>query len=168
MKLFPTKNLKAKLTEDCSIALAELKQNTDITDSLVSSRTKKAFRGQLSENEFKIISSEIGRGAICVLNGKFDGTIGEIEVRIHKAFKVMFSILLSYPFIGFGLIFFNDGFEKAVEFLPILLIGLLFIRFVFIELSFNFISRIGLNKLTKIMRIEKLTKKRGTTSVKRK
>ncbi|EHQ01566.1 hypothetical protein [Gillisia limnaea] len=164
MKLFPTKNLKAKLTEDCSIALAELKQNTDITDSLVSSRTKKAFRGQVSETEFKIISSEIGTGSICVLTGKFDGTIGEIEVKIHKAFKVMFSILLSYPFIGFGLICFNEGFEKAVEFLPTLLIGLLFIRFVFIELSFNIISKIGLNKLTKIMRIEKLIKQRGTTS----
>ena len=120
--------------------------------------TKKEFRGQVNEKGFKLISSEIGRGAVCVLIGKFEGKTGEIEVRIHKAFKVMFSILLSYPFIGFGLIAYIHGIEKGLSFSPILLIGLLVIRFVFIELSFRFISNTGINKLTNILTIKELIK----------
>ena len=68
----------AELRSDYSISMENLKSNTDITDSLTSDWTNKAFRGQVTENGFKIISSEIGRGAICVLNGKFDGKNGEI------------------------------------------------------------------------------------------
>lgn len=69
----------------------------------------------------------------------------------------MFSILLLYPFIGIGLIAYNEGFEKAVEFIPIFLIALLFTRFVFIELTFRLISKTGLKKLRKIIGIIKLS-----------
>ena len=85
MKLFPAKNFKVELISDYSISMENLKSNTDITDSLTSDWTKKAFRGQVNENGFKIISSEIGRGAVCVFIGKFNKNTGEIEVRIHKA-----------------------------------------------------------------------------------
>ena len=66
----------------------------------------------------------------------------------------MLSIILSYPFVGFGLIAYNQGFLEAIKFLPILIVGLLFIRFVFIELSFRFISKTGLNKLIKTLGIK--------------
>jgi len=158
MKLFPKKDFIAELNENSSIAMTELKRNTDITNSLVSDWTKKAFRGEVSENGFKIISSEIGRGAVCVLIGKFDENTVEIEVRIHNAFKVMFSIIMLYPFIMFGIIYYDSGLEKAVEYIPFLIIAGLAIRFVFIELSFRFISRTGLNKLTKIIGIKQLKK----------
>ena len=120
MKLFPTKNFKAELRSDYSISMENLKSNTDITDSLTSDWTKKAFRGQVNENGFKLISSEIGRGAVCVLIGKFDGNTGEIEVRIHKAFKVMFSILMLMPIIGFGIAILTNGIEIAESSLLIL------------------------------------------------
>jgi len=156
MKLFPTKTFTAELTENSSTAMAELKRNTDITDSLVSDWTKKAFRGQVGENGFKVISSEIGRGAIYVLIGKFSGKTGEIEIRIHSAFKVMFSIIMLYPIIVFGIITYDNGIEKAVENIPFLIIAGLAIRFVFIELSFRFISNTGIKKLTKIIGIKTL------------
>ena len=140
--------------------MAELKRNTDITNSLISNWTKKEFRGQVNEQGFKIISSEIGRGAVCVFIGKFKGINGLIEVKINKAFKVMFSILLSFPFIGFAIIAYNEGFEQAIGFLPILLFGLVFIRFVFIELSFRIISKTGLNKLIRIIGIKEIIKTR--------
>jgi len=144
MKLFPTKNFTAELTENSATAMAELKRNTDITDSLVSDWTKKAFRGQVNENGFKIISSEIGRGAICVLIGKFDGKNGEIEVRIHKAFKIMFSILMLMPIIGFGIVFLTTEIEKSIGIIFPMIMGILFVRFVFMELSFRIVSRTGL------------------------
>ena len=154
MKLFPSKYFTVELREDRMTTLNELKRNTKLTDNLISSYTDKKFIGQVNDSGFKIISSEIGRGAVCVFVGELQDSLGEVEIRIHNAFKVMFSILLLYPFIGFGLIAYNQGFEEAIKFLPILIIGLFFIRFVFIELSFRFISKTGLNKLTKTIGIK--------------
>jgi len=159
MKLFPTKNFKAELRSDYSISMENLKSNTDITDSLTSDWTKKAFRGQVNENGFKLISSEIGRGAVCVLIGKFDGNTGEIEVRIHKAFKVMFSILMLMPIIGFGIAILTSGIEKSIGIIIPAIMGILFVRFVFIELGFRFISNTGINKLTDILTIKELNRK---------
>lgn len=134
--------------------LNELKRNTKLTDNLISSHTDKKFIGQVNDSGFKIISSEIGRGAFCVFVGEFQDSLGKLEIRIHNAFKIMLSIILSYPFVGFGLIAYNQGFLEAIKFLPILIVGLLFIRFVFIELSFRFISKTGLNKLIKTLGIK--------------
>lgn len=159
MKIFPTKNYTVKLRSSYSLCVQNLKTNTEITDSLISKKTNKGFLGKITETGFKLISSETGRGAICVLIGDFKDQNGTIEVRLNKAFKILFSILLSYPFIGFGLFAYNQGFEKAIEFTPTLLIGLLFIRFVFIELSFRFISKTGLNKLTVALNIIELKNK---------
>ncbi|WP_047419577.1 hypothetical protein [Cellulophaga sp. Hel_I_12] len=159
MKLFPNKYFKAELRSDYSISMQNLKSNTDITESLTSDWTDKAFRGQINDNGFKIISSEIGRGAVCVLIGKFEGKTGEIEVRIHKAFKVMFSILMLLPIIGFGIILFTNGIEKSLEIIIPMIMGIVFVRFVFIELSFRFISNTGINKLTDILTIKELIKK---------
>ena len=154
MKLFPSKYLTVELREDRVATLNELKRNTKLTDNLISSYTDKKFIGKVNESGFKIISSEIGRGAVCVFTGELQDSVGELEIRIHNAFKVMFSILLSYPLIGFGLITYNQGFEEGIIFLPVHITVLLFIRFVFIELSFRFISKTGLNKLTKTIEIK--------------
>ncbi|MCH4551901.1 hypothetical protein [Aestuariibaculum lutulentum] len=159
MKLFPSKIFKTELRNDYLISMQNLKSNTDITDTLVSNHTNKAFRGLVDEVGFKIISSEIGRGAVCVLIGNFNGKTGEIEVRIHNAFKVMFSIILSYPFIGFGIISYTQGMEKGINFLPILLFGFLFIRFIFIGFGFRLISKTSINKLTEILEIIELNEK---------
>lgn len=156
MKLFPHKYFKAELRSDYLTSVENLKSNTDITDSLTSDWTKKAFRGQVNESGFKIISSEIGRGAVCVLIGKFQGKTGEIEVRIHKAFKVMFSILMLMPIIGVVITLLSKEIEKPFGLIVPIIAGFVFIRFVFMELSFRFISNIGMNKLTKILSIKKL------------
>lgn len=159
MKLFPVKNFTAELRNDYLISMENLKSNTDITNSLTSNWTKKAFRGQVNENGFKIISSEIGHGAVCVLIGEFNRKTGVIEVRIHKAFKVMFSILMIMPIVGFGIVALTNGIEKSFEIIIPLLLGIVFVRFVFIELSFRFISKTGINKLTDILTIKELNKK---------
>ena len=165
MKMFPTKKFTAELTENSAVAMAELKRNTDITDTLVSDYTKKEFRGQVNENEFKVISSEIGRGAICVLNGKFDGKTGEIEIRIHKAFKVMFSILMLMPIVGFGIVAITNGIEKSYGIILPMIMSILFVRFVFMELSFRFVSKTGINKLKRVIGIKMLIKNEAQHSI---
>lgn len=158
MKLFPSKNLKVELRENRSMAIARLERQTDITDSLVSARTDKEFRGQVKDNGFKLISSEIGYGALCVLIGKFEGKSGEIEVRLHKSFKVMFSILMLLPIIGFGIAVSTVGIENAYGLIIPLLVGILFVRLALMELSFRFSSKTGLNKLIEILGVTKLKK----------
>ena len=158
MKLFPSKKLSFELREDLSKVMARLERKTDITDSLVSARTDKEFRGQIKHDGFKLISSEIGYGALCVLIGKFEGKLGEIEIRLHRAFKIMFSILLLLPIIGFGIAVFTVGIENSYGLIIPLLMGILVIRFVFMELSFRFSSKTGLTKLKEILGITKLKK----------
>ena len=155
MKLFPNKNFKVELSENSSSAMTDLKQHTKLTSNIVSKwGVKEDFIGQVDQNGFKVISSIVGFGALCVLTGKFENSSGQIEVRFHKAFKILFSILLLYPLIGFFIIWKTKGIETAKDFLPTLVIAFLAIRFLFMELSFRVISKIGLNKLTKTIGIK--------------
>ena len=154
MKLFPNKNYTIELRDDRKVTLDKLRRITELKDNIVSSHTDKEFIGQISDSGFKIISSEIGRGSICVFIGELQDSFGNLEIRLHTAFKVMFSILMLTPIIGFGIVLFNSGIEKSIAILFPLIIGLLFIRFVFIELSFKFISKTGINKLYRLVGIK--------------
>lgn len=158
MKLFPNKNITVELRDDRASTLNELRRNTKLTDKLLSDYTDKEFIGQVDERGFRIISSEIGRGAVCVFVGEFQDSIGKIEIRIHRVFKIIFSILILMPVIGFGISIATQGIEKSIAIILPMTAAILFIRFVFIELSFRFISKTGLNKLTRVIGIkERLT-----------
>ena len=156
MKLFPAKKYTVELLHNSSQALTALKQHTKLADTLVSSWTHKAFIGQVDENGFKIISSAVGRGAVCVFIGAFQGKKGTIALSIHPAFKVLFTLLMTLPFVGFGLLMWQSGFENFMGSLLLMITHLLFIRFILIELGFRFIARTGLNKLHKTIGIKKL------------
>jgi hypothetical protein len=151
MKIFPNKNFTVELSNDRLTTLNKLKQNTKLTERLVSEYTDKEFIGQVNDYGFKIISSEIGRGAICVFVGEFQDSYGNLEIRIHKAFKVMFSILMLMPIAGFIIAVFTNGFQSSIGILIPMFMGILFVRFVFMELSFRFISETGLNKLNRLI-----------------
>ncbi len=151
MKLFPNKNITVELSNDRLTTLNELKQNTKLTDRLVPEHTDKEFIGQVSDSGFKIISSEIGRGAICVFVGELQDSFGNLEVRIHKAFKVMFSILMLMPIAGFVIAVITNGIQSSIGILVPMFMGILFVRFIFMELSFRFISKTGLNKLNRLI-----------------
>jgi hypothetical protein len=156
MKLFPNKSFKVKLIHDRATSLNNLKEYTKLTNKLVSVYTDKEFIGQVDDCRFEIISCEIGRGAVCVFLGELQDSIGTVEIQIHKAFKVIFSILMVMPVIGFGVSVAMIGIEHSLEIGVAMIVEILFVRFVFIELSFCFISRIGLNKLIKIVGINVL------------
>ena len=94
MKIFPTKELKFKLTDSQEKTLERLNRRTEKSRNLTSAYTDKAFRGIIDGNSFKIISSSIGKGALCVLTGTINTESGNLTVTVHKAFKVLFSILI--------------------------------------------------------------------------
>tara|TARA_R110002051_G_scaffold319870_1_gene404419 strand:- start:63 stop:545 length:483 start_codon:yes stop_codon:yes gene_type:complete len=154
MKLFPNENFTVELRDDRMTTLNNLKHNTKLSKNLVSEYTEKEFIGQIDDCGFKIISSEIGRGAVCVFIGDLQDSFGNLEIRIHNAFKIMFSILMLMPFVGFGIVVSTNGIENSIGIIIPLIIAILFVKFVFMELSFRFISKTGINKLNKIIGIK--------------
>lgn len=61
MKIFPTKELNFKLIDGPSETLDRLNRRTEKSENLTSQYTDKSFRGIINGNEFKIISSAIGK-----------------------------------------------------------------------------------------------------------
>jgi hypothetical protein len=157
MKLFPNKNITVELRYDRATTLNELKRHTKLTDTLVSSYTHKEFIGQVDDCGFKIISSEIGWGAVCIFQGQLQDSFGAIEMRLHNAFKILFSTLMLMPVIGFGQVILTNGIENSIVIIFPTIMAFLFVRFVFMELSFRFISKYGLNKLVRIIGIRQVS-----------
>ena len=156
LKLLPSRYLKVELEQHYVEVQEQLRNETDLTEQLVSAWTDKEFRGMVNEHGFKLISSEAGRGAFCVFVGDFQGSVGTIEIRIHKVFRILFGIILTMPCVGFAFILLHQGVESVLETAPALLIGLLVFRFVFIGPAFVFISSTGLKKLTRTLNIKAL------------
>ncbi|WP_031457064.1 hypothetical protein [Flavobacterium chungangense] len=156
MNIFPIKHYEIELLSDSSKALAELKKNTLITNSLTSEWTKKAFIGQVNESGFKIISSIPGRGAFCVLNGKLESKKGFVEITINKAFRILLSIIFLFPIIGFIISFFIKEIEVSISLIIPTLMSIVVFRFILTEIAFRIISKNSLKKLTEIIGITNL------------
>ncbi len=84
MDIFPTKELQFKLIDSKTETIERLKRRTEFSEKMTSSFTDKSFRGIVKDDEFKIISSEIGRGALWVMNGKIENEIGYVNLVINK------------------------------------------------------------------------------------
>jgi hypothetical protein len=166
MKLFPTNNYQFELKKDSSDALLELEKNTLITESLVSEWTKKVFIGQVNKNSFKIISSKPGRGAFCVLVGQLDSKRGTLEIRIHKTFQIMLSLIYLFPIIGFTIALFTEKKEVIISLIIPTIMAIITFRFIMTELAFRIISKNGLKKLTKIIGITQLKENKTPTKIK--
>jgi RsiW-degrading membrane proteinase PrsW (M82 family) len=157
MKLFPSDEFRVELQNESQIAMAKLKSNTKLTKSLVSEwGVKEDFLGQIDNNGFKVILSLRGVGAFCVLTGKFQNKIGTLKIHVHKAFRVLITIIMTFPFIGFGIIASQNGLQEAIELLIPFILFLLFIRFVLLGITYKVISNMGLKRLSETIEIKKL------------
>ncbi len=154
MNLFPTKELKFKLVTDQAETLNRLNRRTEKSENLTSQKTDKSFRGIIEGNKFKLISSTLGKGEFCVLTGSINANEGIVKVEIHKAYRVLLSIIAFLPLIGFIVM----TVTKIEEFSPILILvvigQILMIRYIFIELAFRFLSRASLNRLRDVLDVE--------------
>lgn len=154
MKIFPTKELKFRLMSDQVKTLERLKRRTERSENLTSQFTDKSFRGLINENEFKLISSAIGKGAFCVMSGQVNSVDGSVKVEIHKVFRILLTIILLFPLVGIILMTTID----KEEFSPIMILvaigQILMIRYFFIGLAFRFLSRESLNRLQDVLDIE--------------
>ena len=154
MKLFPTKELEFKLLNDQTETLERLNRRTERSDNLMSQFTDKSFRGIINGNEFKLISSAIGKGAFCVMSGQINSVNGSVKVEINKVFRILLIIILLFPFVGIVVM----AIIKPEEFSPIMILvaigQILMIRYIFIGIAFRFLSRESLNRFRDVLDLD--------------
>ena len=154
MNIFPTKKQKFKLIGEQTETLNRLNRRTEKSENLTSQYTDKSFRGTITGNEFKIISSVIGKGAFCVMTGKINSANGYVKVEIHKVFRILLSIILCFPVIGIVIAILTGTEEFSPIFILVAILQILMIRFVFIGLAFKFLSKASLNRLRDVLDFE--------------
>ena len=153
-KLFPTKELNFRLVNDQAETLDRLIKRTERSENLTSQFTDKSFRGLINGNEFKLISSTIGKGAFCVLSGQINSIGGSVKVEINKIFRILLTIILLFPLIGIVIM----SIIKTEDFSPFMILiaigQILMIRYFFIGLAFRFLSTESLNRLRDVIDLE--------------
>lgn len=153
-ELFPTTRRKFILYNSQEETVNRLKRRTEDSYILASKHTDKSFIGDINNNQFRIISSVIGTGAFCVLTGEINDTEGYVQVKVHIGFKILISIpvlvliILSLisPLLGW-----EDTQMPDIRFLLLLV---LFIRYIYVGISFKVLSKQSLNRLRDVLDFE--------------
>jgi hypothetical protein len=154
MNIFPTKEREFKLIDDQAETLNRLNRRTEKSENLTSQYTDKSFRGIINGNEFKVISSVIGKGAFCVMTGKINSDSGNVKIEIHKVFRILLSVVLCFPIIGIIALIWSKSQEFSPIFILVAVGQVLMIRYVFIGLAFKFLSKASLNRLRDVLDFE--------------
>ncbi|MRX47127.1 hypothetical protein [Pedobacter puniceum] len=160
MKIFPESDYNFKITGNEVEALDRLKRRTEFSKSLTSQITDKSFRGIIENNTFTIISSEIGKGAFCVLKGKIDNQVGQLNISINKAFQILLSVILCFPVVLLITDLISEKGRFSIMTLLTVILMFILIRFLFIEIAFRRLSKSSINRLSDILDIERIEKTR--------
>ena len=156
MKVFPSKNYKIELVDNSGSSIENLRLRTLESDSLSTQITAKDFIGKIKGNEFQIIGSEIGIGAVSVLKGKFASDFVEVNAEINKPFKILISIIFIFGILGISFCAVKNGFPRGLGMLVPLIMFLGFIRLVFLGLFFKISSNLIFNKFCRILKIKSI------------
>tara|TARA_R110000868_G_scaffold348246_1_gene609214 strand:- start:88 stop:558 length:471 start_codon:yes stop_codon:yes gene_type:complete len=151
MKIFPTKTHSITLIVDSSVAISELQKKTLSDEQFVADWNKQIFIGKINDCEFELKLSKKVYGAFCVIKGKLENKNGILKVGINKNYKVVLTLLLLFPFIGFAISLIKNGFDNSIELIFPTIMFIVVLRFVFIEFGFRIISKNGLNKLNEVI-----------------
>lgn len=154
MKLLPSRYYSIELQNDSSIAMTELENHTLSDEQFVANWNNQAFIGKINNEEFEIKLSKNLYGAFCVLNGKLEKRNGTLEIRVGKTFKILFLIIVLFVISGLVVSIIQNRLDTLFP----LIMTIIVFRFIFIEFSFRYISKTGLNKLSKIIGITELKK----------
>ncbi|AWH73875.1 hypothetical protein DCS32_06815 [Dokdonia sp. Dokd-P16] len=154
MKFLPSKRKRFCLVNSQVETVDRLIRRTKKSDWLISTSTEKSFIGEINGNKFRLISSKIGRGAFCKLTGEVNTTSGFVDVEIHKAFKILLSLLYLLPVIGITTFLMKDEKEFSTLMAVSFISQILIIRFIAIPLTFHRNLKDSLNRLRDVLDIE--------------
>ncbi|MGL4598112.1 MAG: hypothetical protein ACRCYO_11305 [Bacteroidia bacterium] len=154
MKLFPTSTYSYRIFGDEAETLDRLIRRTETTSRMVSQLTDKSFCGIVMNRKFKLISSEIGIGAFCVLTGEIEGKDGRVFIEINKPFRIMLCVLMLMLFLSIALEFISHRENFSIVLILFAIFLVLIIRFVLIEYLFKRLSKRSLRRLSDILDME--------------
>lgn len=155
MKIYPIKKYPIILIDGRSKAISRLKKETLSHEQYVSDWNRQKFIGKIDETNFEIKLSKKLYGSFCIFKGRLQEQNGTLEIEINKAFKVILFILFLFPILGLLTSLFKNDFKDSSKLLLPTIMFIIILRFVFIEFSFQIISKCGIKKLSKIIKIEK-------------
>jgi len=156
MNLFPKEKYFITLKNESANAILKLKNQTLAKEQYVSDWNKQAFIGKVENNEFEVKISNKIYGEFCLLNGKFNNNNGtiQIQIQITNTLKIIVILLIFSALLGaITSIIYNKPLEILYSVLSILAT-----KFIFLDLGFQYFSKIGLNKLNKIIDIKEIKK----------
>jgi hypothetical protein len=151
MKILPSKEIKFELLNNPEESLGRLKRKTEETKKFISPFSDKSFNGFVRKNEFKITSSRTGFGLFCVMTGTIDSVNGNLKIEINKPFQILLTIIILMILSGGLIAAFSGNKPPRPLYFVILLLQILFIRFIVIELIFKFASKESLNRLSDVI-----------------
>ena len=152
MKIFPEKDYSIELNKDSSLVISELKNQTLSKEQFVTNWNNQSFIGKIEANEFEVKLSKKLIGEFCVLKGKLENGKGTLKIRTGKIIKIIFIAIILFALSGIITAIFRTNFELIFH----LVMTILVMRYIFIELGFRLTSKIGINKLSKIIGIKNI------------
>ncbi len=159
MNIFPSETYEFKLIDEQSETLQRLKRRTEDSDNLISKITDKTFIGKIDNNKFRIISSNIGKGAFITMIGLISYEKGEVKLEVNKPFRILIYILMIFPFIALLIQLFDTSQEFNPIFILVCIVQVLVIRFLFVSIYFRAMSKNSLNRLADVLDTEWIKKK---------
>ena len=154
MQIFPRQKRHFTLLGSQEKAVDKLRSRTEASEKLISMFTQKSFIGIVEEKSFRLITSTPGVGALCTINGRFEGNKLQVNIELNQAFKVLGGIMLSTPLLLIILPLILKDKTLNLNTLWVVPLQILFFRYVFFELTFRRVSKEGLRRLQDVLDIE--------------
>ena len=155
-KLFPTYDYKFNLLDNENDSIERLGRKTEHSDKLVSKMTDKSFIGKVENNKFKIITSEVGRGAVWVMDGSISNGRCEVNMAVNRPFGILITVSYCFPIIAF---IYQRLFGDSDEFgfiysLLIVIAQFLIVRYIVLDFAFKKLARTSIYKLRDVVNFE--------------
>lgn len=154
LKIFPKNKYSIELKIDSTSATSKLKNCTLSKEQYVANWNNQLFIGEIKENEFELKLSKKLYGDFCVVDGKLENKKGTLEIQIGKVLKIIFVLVILFIFSGIITALIQNKFEAIFS----LVVGIIVLRFIFLELGFRYATKSILQKLTEIIEIKTLQK----------
>ena len=154
MKLFPKNDYSIELYKDYAQCFSELESKTLSKEQFVTSWKNQVFIGKVGTSEFEVQLSIAIFGAVCVFRGKLENDKGTLELRAGRLFKIIFIVMVLFVFSGI----ITALLQQKLEVLFPIVITIFIMRFVYLDLCFRIVAKIGIKKLTEIIGIKKIEK----------
>ena len=153
-KFFPTYDYKFRLLDNEADSIERLTRRTEHTYKLCSITTDKSFIGKVETNKFRIITSDIGKGAVWIMEGFIGSEKCEVKMILNFPFRTGVLIIYGMVLLGFVFNLINEEISKYPFLLLAFMGQFLLLRYVFFDFLVKKLAKISLYKLRDVIDFE--------------